>query len=141
MGSHGTGGSKILRRRREAVGRERSEGIGRGARGREGIWKKVGVVVVAFSRSVGGVVGRVRNRGGTGGSNVLRRRERIRRGARGREGIGRRKVLLWILAIATRNVGVGVALAGSVVVVVRIDRKSTRLNSSHLARSRMPSSA
>ena len=120
MGSHGTGGSKILRRRREAVGRERREGIGRGARGREGIWKKVGVVVVAFSGSVGGVVGRVRNRGGTGGSNVLRRRERIRRGARWREGIGRRKVLLWILAIATRNVGVGVALTGSVVVVVRM---------------------
>ena len=80
----------------------------------------MGVVVVAFSGSVGGVVGRVRNRGGTGGSNVLRRRERIRRGARGREGIGRRKVLLWILAIATRNVGVGVALTGSVVVVVRM---------------------
>ena len=116
MGSHGTGGSKILRRRREAVGRERREGIGRGARGREGIWKKVGVVVVAFSGRVGGVVGRVRNRGGTGGSNVLRRRERISRGARGREGIGRRK----ILAIATRNIGVGVALTGSVVVVVRM---------------------
>ena len=119
LGSHGTGGSEILRRR-EAVGRERSEGIGRGARGREGIWKKVGVVVVAFSGRVGGVVGRVRSRGGTGGSNVLRKRERIRRGARWREGIRRRKVLLWILAIATRNVGVGVALAGSVVVVVRM---------------------
>ena len=119
LGSHGTGGSEILGRR-EAVGRERSEGIGRGARGRERIWKKVGVVVVAFSGSVGGVVGRVRNRGGTGGSNVLSRRERIRRGAGGRERIGRRKVLLWILAIATRNVGVGVALAGSVVVVVRM---------------------
>ena len=49
--------------------------------------------------------------------------------------------MLHVLAVELSGVAVVEAVAELVYVAVKLDRKSTRLNSSHIEESRMPSSA